>query len=95
LSSISRWPNSGGVDSTDTETTMGGSDSDVTVFSPVTAPGVLDDVVLFSLVNAPSDSDDGVVGVGSAFSSVENSTRVCLEINTLGVKHEYDWLFFK
>jgi len=74
---------------------MGGGDSDVTVFTPVTTPSILDDVVLLSLVNTPSDSDDWVVGVGSAFSSVQNSTRVCLEINALGVKHKDDWLFFK
>jgi len=74
---------------------MGGGDSDVAIFTPVCTPSILDDVVLLSLINTPSDSDDWVVGVGSAFSSVQDSTRVGLEIDALGVKHKYDWLVLK
>ena len=59
------------LDTADTDT-VGDTDLDVTMVTPVPAPGVLDNVE----VGAVTNSEDGVVGRGSAVRGGDDTSRV-------------------
>jgi len=56
-----------------------GSDLDVSLVTPGSAPRVSHDVVLFTTLGSVTNSSDGVVKIGTAGSGVENTAVVHLE----------------
>lgn len=66
------------MDTADTSA-FDGTDLDVTLVTPGSAPGVSDDVVLFTTLRSVTNGGDGVVEAGSAFGGVHDTTGVHLE----------------
>jgi hypothetical protein len=58
---------------------INGSDLDVSLVTPGSAPRVSHDVVLFTSLGSVTNSSDGVVKIGTAGSGVENTAVVHLE----------------
>ena len=73
------WPDGSLLDTADTWSSLLGGDSDVTLFSPGWTPRVSNDVVFLSVLNSIADTGDGVVELGSAGWSVDDSTGVSHE----------------
>lgn len=74
------------MDSTDTNGVLDGSDSDVTLLTPLSGPGVSDDVVVTDgLIGSPSDGSDGVIELGSTLSRVDDTTGVVVEDFLVGL----------
>ena len=63
--SVGGWERWVLLDTADTESSLD-TDSDVTVLTPGSGPGVLDDVVLNTGFNTVTDGEDGVIELGSA-----------------------------
>jgi len=59
--------------------TFYGSELDVTLISPASTPGVSDDPVVDTVLGTPTDSGDGVVDLGTAGSTSEDTASVELE----------------
>ena len=65
---------------------VGETNADVTRFSPASSPGVFDDEV----VGAVADSKDGVVKVGAAAGSGDDTGAVALEDASVGLNSDRD-----
>ena len=90
--SVSLWVVGVEHDTTDTGlAVLLGGESDVSLLSPRSTPGVSDEEVVLSVVGTVSNSGDGVVEVGSALLGVEDSTGVELEVS-LGIDRDASWL---
>jgi len=58
---------------------LDGSDLDVTLVTPGSAPGVSDDVVLLTTLSSVANGSDGMVEAGTTFLGVQHTTLVLLE----------------
>jgi len=79
------------LDTADTSS-VGDTDSDVTLFSPSGGPGVLDDVV-FTLgrVNTITDSEDTMIEGSTAGGGGNDTTSVLMEDWLVGLDGNRDW----
>merc|ERR1711982_204543 len=89
IQTVWRLPSDSWVDwshlaTADTCTITDIGESDVSLFAPAGAPGVLDKEVWGSVVRSVSDGEDTVVKVGSACGVVEDSTAVHLPGHLVG-----------
>ena len=93
---VSKYSGGGGwveglhLDTADTWSVNGG-DLDVSLVSPVLGPGVSDEVVVLATLGSVSNGGDGVVEVGSAVWGVQNTTRVSLEDELVGLNGNGGW----
>lgn len=85
------WPDRNLLNATNTWSSFLGGDSDVTFFSPCWSPRVSNDVVLLSVFNSITDTSDGVIKLGSAIWSVDNSTGVSHEIGRFSSDGYWHW----
>lgn len=77
---------------TDTWSILVDGDSEVTILSPVGAPGVSDDQELFLAFFAVSNSGDSVVNVMTALLGVQDTMLVHLEGVLVGFDTDANWL---
>jgi hypothetical protein len=62
------------------------SNSDVSFFSPVSSPLVLDDVVLYTIFNSVSNSENGKIELGATISISNDSLEIMHEWITRTIK---------
>jgi len=81
----------------DTADTSAGldTDSDVTLITPPGVPRVLDEVVLNTVEGTVADSKDGVVEVGTARSTGDDTRLVALEDGSIGLNGDGNGLLVK
>jgi len=78
------------LDSADTGT-IGNTDLDVSIDTPVGTPGVLDEEVFLSVFGTISDCEDSVVEGGSAGGGGEDTTGILLEDSLVGLDGDGNW----
>lgn len=76
------------------DSTLGWSDSDVSLISPCWSPGVLDEEVVLSAKSSVSDSEDTVVKLLST-SGGNNTTGISLEGPLVSFDSNGDWVLVK
>jgi len=69
----------------------GDTDSDVTVLTPRSSPGVLDSEELSAVIGTISYNEDTVVERGSALGGGDNTTGVRVEDGLVGLNGNGDW----
>jgi len=78
------------LDSADTGTFFDGK-FDVSFFTPLVCPGVLDNVVRSTLFDSPSNTEDTVVKSGSAFGTLDDTSGILVENRFVGFNCNRDW----
>jgi len=79
------------LDTADTDT-VGDTDSDVTLLTPLGSPGVLDDVVVLTVLGTVTDGEDGVIHLSSALGGGDDTTGVLMEGWLVSLNTNGDWL---